>query len=452
MSGQFPVPGDQERRLARYGKLAACAAAFALAGACDEASSVDAPRTTPKSPFTIVVSGETHGFIVPCGCASRQLGGLPRRATYLESVPDRLYLDAGGSAARAFEYDRLKVGYIWRGMSGLGVAAANLGPSEIAFGRGFIEAHPDIPFVSTNVAREDGTPVVPAQRTVQIGGSKILILGICSPRYRAGSGLKVLEPAESIRGPVREGRPQFDLILLLAHAPEEELIELAEAFPELDAVLATGQSQPIVPRMIEGRTLLAGTGVKGKFLAVIPCAPSPVGGKIVEMSDALAEHPKFLDLIRDYQQAVRQADLPPEKSGEVATLLGTLPGTYRYAGSAACSVCHAEDAEIWKRSRHAHGLETLHQKGFEADPYCVRCHTTGYGGPGGYRTLSETSALGGIGCESCHGPSQAHAVAPLSHKPPVRARDACITCHDPENSPEFDFEKYWPKILHGKKR
>jgi hypothetical protein len=66
---------------------------------------------------------------VPCGCTSKQFGGLPRRATYLAGLPagDTLYVDAGGSLHRAFDYDHIKAEYLWRGMAAAKIAAANLG-------------------------------------------------------------------------------------------------------------------------------------------------------------------------------------------------------------------------------------------------------------------------------------------------------------------------------------
>jgi hypothetical protein len=30
--------------------------------------------------------------------------------------------------------------------------------------------------------------------------------------------------------------------------------------------------------------------------------------------------------------------------------------------------------------------------------------------------------------------------------------NVCINCHDHDNSPEFDFERYWPKVEHKGKR
>jgi hypothetical protein len=53
-----------------------------------------------------------------------------------------------------------------------------------------------------------------------------------------------------------------------------------------------------------------------------------------------------------------------------------------------------------------------------------------------------------VGCESCHGPSSAH-VADNETKTPWQAAESCRTCHDHENSPEFEYAPYWEQIFHG---
>ena len=67
--------------------------------------------------------------------------------------------------------------------------------------------------------------------------------------------------------------------------------------------------------------------------------------------------------------------------------------------------------------------------------------------------------LKGVQCENCHGPGSKHIELVESGqldeaKPLMRVtletarKDLCFNCHDPENSPHFDFDKYWPKIEH----
>src|SRR6186997_355511 len=82
---------------------------------------------------TIVVSGDTAGWITLCGCASNQSGGLARRATLLASFDtpkNVLYLDAGGSAAGTSEYQQVKLESILRGLTVMHLAAHNIGGPE----------------------------------------------------------------------------------------------------------------------------------------------------------------------------------------------------------------------------------------------------------------------------------------------------------------------------------
>jgi hypothetical protein len=43
-------------------------------------------------------------------------------------------------------------------------------------------------------------------------------------------------------------------------------------------------------------------------------------------------------------------------------------------------------------------------KDYANDKNCLRCHTTGYDMPGGFKSLEETPKLINVQCEGCHGP------------------------------------------------
>jgi len=42
-------------------------------------------------------------------------------------------------------------------------------------------------------------------------------------------------------------------------------------------------------------------------------------------------------------------------------------------------------------------------KDYTADADCLRCHTTGYGKPGGFTSIAETPDMANVQCEECHG-------------------------------------------------
>jgi hypothetical protein len=77
-----------------------------------------------------------------------------------------------------------------------------------------------------------------------------------------------------------------------------------------------------------------------------------------------------------------------------------------YCGAKKCGGCHFEQYMIWKKSKHAVTLETLPDK-YKTDANCLKCHTTGFGTPTGYKDAT-TPNLAGVTCENCHGPGSEH--------------------------------------------
>jgi hypothetical protein len=63
----------------------------------------------------------------------------------------------------------------------------------------------------------------------------------------------------------------------------------------------------------------------------------------------------------------------------------------------------------------------------------------------------------GSQCENCHGPGSRHVeLAEAGEDNPgesvrltkANAKARCETCHDGDNSPDFEFEAYWKKVEH----
>ncbi|MCZ6691204.1 MAG: multiheme c-type cytochrome [Planctomycetota bacterium] len=103
---------------------------------------------------------------------------------------------------------------------------------------------------------------------------------------------------------------------------------------------------------------------------------------------------------------------------------------------------------MWKKTKHTLGLETLIEKGREADPECVVCHVTGFTYVSGFSNAKATRHLGVIGCENCHGVGSLHRDNPASGFGWAGGEKACVGCHNPDNSPNFDFSSYWDQIKH----
>lgn len=161
--------------------------------------------------------------------------------------------------------------------------------------------------------------------------------------------------------------------------------------------------------------------------------------------------------------------------GLSATMISAAAAPPGYAGNSKCRVCHLPQYKSWQQTKMARAYELLKpgkaavekkkakldpQKDYTQDSSCLACHTTGYGQPGGFRDITTTPDLGGVGCEACHGPGSDY-LRPthmsLQNKEYKRAeliaaglvipdKQTCTVCHN-EKSPfvqttaHFDFAK-----------
>jgi hypothetical protein len=415
-----------------------------------------APRTAP--PLALVVSGDTAGWIVPCGCTTNQSGGLPRRAARLAELRGQsevVVADAGGAPAGKSAYDRLKFEAVLEGEKAMGIDAHNLGAGEAALGAEYLRRvgrQFDVPFISTNVLAADGAPAAQPVRIVARAGRRLAILGVLSPRY-AAAGLRIAAPREAVLDALRGIAGQYDGAVVLAYLPEEELTAFAEGLPEADAVVGGPTGQAIAPRRI-GPTLLASATRQGKFLVELAVPPPGSSehwqGEIVELTDRFPDDPEQVANIARFRAALRRRDFTAADTSLAATLPARWPDDFTIARSRDCASCHAEDDHAWRQSQHAHAWQALQKSGAEVDPECQRCHTTGYGLPGGFQSARRSPDLAGVGCDSCHGPSAEHVRNPKIHTAHfAEAKNQCPACHDRENSPKFAYDAYWAKIRHG---
>ncbi len=414
------------------------------------------PSRDGDRPGFVVVSGDTSGWIRACSCASNQSGGLPRRGAFVEQLRRRgdvLLLDVGGNPGGDSEYERVKFEAILTGTTRMGLVAQNVGGPEVLFGADYLRdvaQRLGIPFVSANVRDARGELIAEPLRLAELSGRRIGITGVLSPEY-ATSGVRVEEPREAVLRLLDSTPRRYDSLIVLAYLPETELHELAAALPEADVVVGGPTGQGIAPRKI-GPTLLTSATNKGKFLVQLKAGPASAAvvwsAQLVEMHDGLGDDPAQNRIVEGLLAELERRDFAANRTGFVTALTAALPAEFRVAGSNSCRACHAAEWDVWESTGHAHAWQALAEHGNEVDPYCQRCHTTGYGLPGGFVSAKRSGARVDVGCEGCHGPSLAHA-RELETRTAFAAADQCAGCHDLDNSPSFDYGSYWPRIRHG---
>jgi hypothetical protein len=452
----------------------------------------------PKPQAALVISGNQHGYIEPCGCTglANQKGGLARRHTLIKQLASRGWnvvpVDAGNQVRRFGRQAEIQFQLTAEALKKMNYQAIGLGHEDLLLSAGEVVAAVASddgtgPFVSANAAVLD-RGLVPQALVVEAGGRKIGITSVLGDEFRKKVTAEevVLDDAET---GLQAALPQFeeaacDYRVLLAFASVEEARALAKKYKVFDLVVASsGPSEPsFEPEPIEGTNgLLVHSGVKGMYVCVVGLyddSQQPIRYERVPLDDRFRDSPEMLDLLAGYQNQLQ------ELGWEGLGLRSLRHASGRsFVGTQVCGECHTQALAVWEKTAHAHATESLIHPGERAeiprhfDPECLSCHVTGWEPQkyfpftSGYLGVNETPEMLHNGCENCHGPGSEHVAAennegskynaklveklrgemrlPLANDV---ARNKCVECHDIDNSPDFHapgaFEKYWKEVAH----
>lgn len=460
-----------------------------------------------KPDLLLVLTGEQRGFLEPCGCSETQSGGFSRRADFFNQVKQKgwafLPLDLGETLKRSRTQDQIKFGSVLKGLAEMEYGVLGLGRSEIRLGADQLLANhqpdaPDgIPFVSANVVLFDspelGTPI--PYKVIERNGIKVGVTSVIGKGYReellpVGGGntdYKIEDPQTALPKVIEKLKEQKpDLLVLLSQAPEDESVELAKAFPDFNIVVTAGgvEDGQIEPQKI-GQSWLVVAGAKGKHLAGIGYykdKPDQMKYELVELDmERFGETPVMRELMKAYQDQLQAQNVDLD----VSTISHQRDASF--VGVQRCAECHTKAFAKWKQGEmepiaHARAFKSLKEgrigqkEGWIPrihDPECLACHVTGWNPQeilryeSGFVSEAKTPHLLGQQCENCHGPGSRHVDLETEWKKSLKMTPAiqearkemhldkavakdktCYTCHDPDNSPKFDFDKYWKKIEH----
>lgn len=322
----------------------------------------------------------------------------------------------------------------------------------------FTERGGDAPLVPPYLIKEYE---LPGKRTFRVG--YISLVPYNSAVARLGSNGRAVvsrDPADQARRYVPEVAAKVDFVVLLANLGTRDLQRVGEAVPGgIHLALAT-ISDRISPGALENfggiPTFFAGD--QGKRLGEVRVFLDGVKvrqmkGVHVYLTKRYPEEPRYQKKIDQTLLKVNEIyKAIPRPSGQampgsVEITSGSIPGGRKYLTPDACSDCHDQAYRVWEGSAHAHAMDTLRKANQDFNPECVRCHTTAFGMPGGFRTATATPTLINVQCEACHGSASIHVLDATVPYGRVAPR-VCYTCHTKENSPEFSFFKYWDAIKH----
>lgn len=419
-------------------------------------------------PLTVFLTADVRGRLVPCGCFTGQFGGLTRIAHQIGARDEKnIILDAGDAIEGPEDYHRIELGYIHTAFAKIGYDAVNMGHREARLSADELRAlaqKSNVPLLSANlIDSATSTPVLKTNCLVTRGGWRIGIVGVLDEGIapeQLGSGMRVEKMSTAIGQLLPALKKDADFLVLLAFTDAERLRALAKEFPEFCLVLGGKVTQPAQELVREGKTGVFYVTNESKALGQLKLSlnsdatASVQSGEVMLVHDHIKQDAAIAGLATEYRDEIRRTKLALDDASRAgADSIPGLRAAPAFAGSESCATCHVEATAAWKKSGHAHAFKTLVDRGADADPNCIGCHTVGFEKSGGYRREYGTKKLTDVGCESCHGPASRH-IERISagdiegaRMRKVGAAD-CVKCHHGEFSRPFVWDEFWPAIRH----
>ncbi len=414
--------------------------------------------------MTLVLSGQTYGYLQPCGCSRPQMGGLERRYNFMQLLRNAgwtvLPLDLGDITTPKPK----KAGKQWLAkqvkrkhtvtmtcLEQMFYGAVGVGKDDFALplidglANYTLQRGPQPPFVlagnwlnRTDYLHENQKPWVGVWESFQAKDHPIVgVVGVVGgelsnqiqskyPTERFGSNPEILRQALN-QMDAQPSKP--DIKVLLYNGSLEEARKAAEALPEFQIILCQTEEStpPAFPEMIgQGANTrwIINVGHKGRDLGVVSFFRKDgrlepryqlvsLGEEYETPPDAVNDHP-VLQTLQQYAQRLKDenvlADYPKFTHPTQANFSDQ---NAHFVGSETCRRCHIGEYQVWKQSKHSHAYDALAKLATKPslrqfDGECIICHTVGFNYKTGYVNEAQTPHLKHVGCESCHGPGSLH--------------------------------------------
>ena len=447
-----------------------------------------------KPELALVFTGLTNGYIEPCGCAgmARMKGGLSRRATFLKELRETrdwnvVAIDTGQITVGFGVQEELKFDMAMNAYKMMEYDAVGIGKGELRFPASFLltftaptSSTDESLYVSSNVGVYGYHPTYTLPyKVIERGGKKIgvtsVVFGDETTKSR-DNNILLEDPEKKLQSAAsaleKEG---CDICVLIVHGSEQESLRLAKTFPIFNYVLTSDSASepPSELQSIGKDQSLIEVGEKGKYAVVLGLYPDGQARyQRVALDSRYESNPDITLLMKDYQSILKVKittegfraglGINPARSPQ-SEILG------KYVGSQKCRSCHEEPYRVWIKSDHASAWKSLKETANpprDFDPECISCHVVGWNSlqhlpyVDGYSSERKTPELENVGCESCHGQGEFHIAAEVGSDEKLQERlraamrlgdnvkKVCYQCHDGDNSPAFEFDKYYPLIEH----
>ncbi len=376
-----------------------------------------------KPDAVIVFSGQTFGYLQPCGCSRPQSGGLERRAVFIDALKAKGWPVAGvdlgdlyPEKAAVARQGKLKYVATMNALREMGYLGVGIGRNELqgdllsllaeyalqkeqrpftlAGNAGGVVGGKPVPRLQNFTIPGAKRPLVELIEVGEVGKVPVGVAGVVGKALQDENlkqkwdttidfpnAKKAIEDAvaELAKHPLK---PQLNVLIF--QGPSGDAAKVAADFPQFQLILCQADSDlpPLMPQVVVGKqgekTLVVQVGHKGQHVGVVGAFKKPGGGfefkyQLVPLGEeyitggneqqALAKN-KTLKVLEDYSKAVKDAkllgDFPRVPHPAQIQAAGLKPAVkLTYVGTDACAACHVAEHKTWKAASHSHAMDTL---------------------------------------------------------------------------------------------
>ncbi len=268
-------------------------------GSCSEARH---EPTTPGVPeiesvtlgapdVRLVVLTDLRGYLEPCGCTSRPLGGLDRLAARLGELraggAPTVFVAAGDlffdADRHGVDAEQARTQETWRAetacdvLSSLNLAAANAGPADLREGGPMLamlgaRAHFPLLAAGAAVTGPEGTPaVVRSYVVIAAGALHVGIIGVADWSSVSNGGHGPEDRTAALAAAAAAARAEgADLVVALVSASRRDGRRMANDVPGIDVVALGGLDEETArPPSVVGSSVVVNAGRQGQGITVL---------------------------------------------------------------------------------------------------------------------------------------------------------------------------------------
>lgn len=254
----MPPTASRRSRVCALLMLSLCGS-FGLGASCRRTPPPSSAAVTPRAPIRLYFLADLDGYLEPCGCQARPLGGIDRVATLIEreraAHPDSLLVATGNlfyehptlEAQMVFQ-ERARAASLGPILDRLQLAAWAPGPADYALGAEAFQAAARTvraPALVANAPGREGSTV----RVV--GGVRVGLVGVSdfsdADGARPAGAPATTDPVEAARAAVASLRGRADVVVVLASVPRRVARTIAGEVAGVDFVIAARESSATPP-------------------------------------------------------------------------------------------------------------------------------------------------------------------------------------------------------------